>query len=1503
MTTREYRIRVKVDSSEAKSGAAQTNAALGSVGKAAAAAGAAVVAAFSARAIAVEVARTVNEFRAYELALTGVGKTTDLSGRALRDLGRDVQDLSIQIPVAANEILGLAQTAGQLGVAVPDVVKFAETVAKLGRASDLAGEEGATALARILNVTGESTDEVDRLASVIVLLGNNMAATESEIARHTGEVARATTAYEIGSTKAAALGATLAAIGIRAELAGSSVGRSFRVIETAVKSGGEAMAALRDVTGKSADELREAFGRDATEAFTIFLQGLERVRREGGNVAEVLDRLGLGGEENAKVLPTLAARYGLLSEALKMAGTEASNVTALNEEFERGAQTLDSQLIIVSNSLQVLRQRVGQEAAPAVRDLAERFVELADSDDLVRSLGEVAGAISEVVISIGDLLSVEPGQYGPTDLLEDITDFANEAITALDSLLDKQREVSDTSAARTAIYAQREAAGAPRSGGAGSLFAPISTEELDAQVAAMRRQREETDRFEAAMDQWAVDRRRDLGVLAELREANDVVADAYANVIPPAQGMSEEVKALSSEIAANIRQEQFLLDALQRGEAEFRRAELVVAAYNAVIVDGVAQMSLFDDALRLQGLSRTIENTQKLSDNAKKLAENVEDADRAYRDFVEAGIGADSELIDRGPKDKQDQVDLLGYTEVEWAATLDAMTLISDEHMAVINRQGVILQNLQEWQGAAYIVADAMWDIDEALARVVGSAGDFLGALQGIREEGGKINAAIAGFDLARSVGNAVTGPNNYGAEGAAAGALIGALVGAYFTGSAAGAQAGAAVGGSAGGALGSFISKGVDEFLGRVDLEMGKATAQIESFPNSMSQAGKQMADAISRGINESIELLGGDLLSLPQLDIKIRDGVYSVFSQGITARFESMQEAVDFAILQALRHGGIEGISDEVRAALENSTAESFATMASDLDFARWVEGLPEIGEAASESATIIDSVIDQYRAALSKARDLGIDSAKIDQWLAGSLTALRDNILGIAETNEERIRRESEAFNREVQLLEAESKMRRADLAMRKADIEARADELRAKAALIAAGLNLERDVAKMEADILQQSMEIKTAAAFAEMELLHALLGQIEAIDLAMDALDGILANLPDLIGEADIQAAIRRGRGDGGAAQRAQSREDIQAEVLLFGLSDVEAALHNAGTFAADFGERIKDLGFSAEEAARLMGLAQDEQDRLMEEVRGDVRQTYYDAIAQAQGLSEIWGVLDQFRDLRQEILDAGLSAEETAERMRGIDWAEGVELQNIEIGIVDKLFGYLQGEEEWAERSLEFARMKVELEFAVMKGQLQLLGVFAEYLDIFEAAKAAALGELEMPQIVPPARQVRDHISDAAREAERIAESFARAKMDVAEFLNEMLVGQFGGVSPVGGVNEALRQFDEVLRQAKTGNIGAIGEFDDYGSTLLKLARDAYGSSPEFQAIYDYVLASGRDVLGLKQGKEGNLVFDERFYQGQQQQTSEQQRTNALLARIEQHFSRQGGAIVTGTTG
>lgn len=279
----------------------------------------------------------------FDSQLTNVGKTTGLAGKELKGLGNDIIGLSRRLQVVGTPaLMDYAIAAGQLGVkGRQNIVNFAEALAKLETASDISGEEGARSIARLLTLTDGGTKNVKAFGDEIVNLGNNVAATEKEILSNSEAIAQNIGQYDFGRQYVLAYGAATKAVGIEAEITGSTIGRTLGNFEKAIRTGANLDTIIR-VTGKSAEELKSQFASDASGVFTEFIEGLNRIDKAGGSVNKQLEEIGITAVRDQRVLGSLSTRgFGELQKSIQLTADAAG---ALDEEFKTAAGKLEKQL-------------------------------------------------------------------------------------------------------------------------------------------------------------------------------------------------------------------------------------------------------------------------------------------------------------------------------------------------------------------------------------------------------------------------------------------------------------------------------------------------------------------------------------------------------------------------------------------------------------------------------------------------------------------------------------------------------------------------------------------------------------------------------------------------------------------------------------------------------------------------------------------------------------------------------------------------------------------------------------------------------------------------------------------------------------------------------------------------------------------------------------------------------------------------------------------------------
>ena len=278
---------------------------------------------------------SIQAYRDYESAFAGVKKTTDDAEVELIGgydvLSDAIQDMATRTASSAEEIAGVMEVAGQLGVPLgesgKDITKFTETMVMLGDSTNLSAQEAATSIARFANITGTAWGDVDRLGSTIVDLGNNFAAQEDEIALMATRLASAGTVAGLTETEILALATAMTSVGIRAEAGGTAMSTTMAQIEKAVskyfagEDGAiETVEKMGEVAGMSAEEFATAWKNDPINALENFLVGIGELDEKGESAILVLDELGMSGVRQSNMLKALGLAGGMLTKSKRKKG-------------------------------------------------------------------------------------------------------------------------------------------------------------------------------------------------------------------------------------------------------------------------------------------------------------------------------------------------------------------------------------------------------------------------------------------------------------------------------------------------------------------------------------------------------------------------------------------------------------------------------------------------------------------------------------------------------------------------------------------------------------------------------------------------------------------------------------------------------------------------------------------------------------------------------------------------------------------------------------------------------------------------------------------------------------------------------------------------------------------------------------------------------------------------------------------------------------------------------
>ncbi|MBU1082459.1 MAG: phage tail tape measure protein, partial [Spirochaetes bacterium] len=289
-------------------------------------------------------AKVIQTAIAWESGFAGVKKTVDATAKEFAVLEKQFLALTKRLPVASADILKIGELAGQLGVKKKDIIAFTETIAKLAVTTNLTAESASLDFARFANILQYPIDEIDKLGSVLVDLGNNAATTESDILQAAKEMAGVGKIAGFSGQKILGIASAFSSVGIEAQVAGSSFQKAVLKIHEAAATGESSVAGFAAVAGLGAKEFRELWKTDAAEGFRLFVQGLGE---QGDQAAITIGDLIGDDVRLKKAFLSVAAAGDLMTEQMAIAGIAFDENSALAEEASKRFETTESKLILL----------------------------------------------------------------------------------------------------------------------------------------------------------------------------------------------------------------------------------------------------------------------------------------------------------------------------------------------------------------------------------------------------------------------------------------------------------------------------------------------------------------------------------------------------------------------------------------------------------------------------------------------------------------------------------------------------------------------------------------------------------------------------------------------------------------------------------------------------------------------------------------------------------------------------------------------------------------------------------------------------------------------------------------------------------------------------------------------------------------------------------------------------------------------------------------------------
>lgn len=337
----------------------------------------------------------------FESAMADVRKVVDFdSPQGFKEMQQDILNLSTTLPMIPEDIARIVAAGGQAGIPREELMKFAESAAKMGVAFDVTADQAGDMMAKWRTAFKMNQAEVIELADKINYLGNTTAAGAVPISDIVTRIGPLGDVAGVASGEIAALGASMAGAGIPSEIAATGIKNMMLAMasgESATKKQAEAF----DLLGFTAEGVAVRMQTDAKGAIIDLMEAIKGL--DASRQASVMQDL--FGKESLSAIGPLLSNLDNLKENFDKVADSAQYTGSMEDEYAERSKTAENAMILMENAMKKVNIEIGNVFLPymttAMQYLSEYGAGIAKWVSEHETLTAVIGGVTLAIAGLG----------------------------------------------------------------------------------------------------------------------------------------------------------------------------------------------------------------------------------------------------------------------------------------------------------------------------------------------------------------------------------------------------------------------------------------------------------------------------------------------------------------------------------------------------------------------------------------------------------------------------------------------------------------------------------------------------------------------------------------------------------------------------------------------------------------------------------------------------------------------------------------------------------------------------------------------------------------------------------------------------------------------------------------------------------------------------------------------------------------------------------------------